>query len=100
MIRTDERLLAAPPVPLSCKHCGAKVLARKSSWQQTSVQWDTEATARCLERRDAQNFAARSGRGVFLACSALADSIVEAVRHGELPVIDATTGHLTPSERR
>jgi hypothetical protein len=96
MIRADDRLLASPPVPVSCAHCGAKVLARKSSWQQTSVQWDTDATARCLERRDAQNLAACSGRGVFLACSALADSIVDAVRHGELPVIDETTVHLMP----
>jgi hypothetical protein len=54
------------------------------------VQWNAEATAGCLERRDAQDLAACSGRAVFLACSALADSIVEAVRVGDLPVVDAT----------
>ena len=52
--------------------CGARVLARKSSWNQTSVQWNAEASARCQERRDAQNLAAHSARGLFLACSALA----------------------------
>ncbi len=89
-IRPDHRLADSPMVPVTCRRCGASVSARKSSWNQTSVQWDAEASARCLERRDAQNLAAYAGRSLFLACSALSDSIVEAVRHGDLPVVDET----------
>jgi hypothetical protein len=89
-IRTDNRYADSPMVPVACRRCGANVLARKSSWNQTSVQWDAEASARCPERRDAENLAAHSGRGVFLACSSLSDSIVDAVRHGDLPVVDET----------
>jgi hypothetical protein len=84
----DNRLADSPMVPVACRRCGACVLARKSSWNQTTVQWNAEASARCLERRDAQNLAAHSTRGLFLACSALGDSIVEAVCHGDLPVVD------------
>jgi hypothetical protein len=88
--RIDNRLSDCPMVSVDCRHCGAHVLARKSSWNQTSVQWDAAASARCLERRDTQNLAAYSERGVFLACSALAKSIADAVRHGDLPVVDET----------
>jgi hypothetical protein len=64
------------------------VKARKSSWNQTSVQWNAEASARCIERRDAENLAAHSDRGLFLACSALSSAILDAVRSGDLPVVD------------
>jgi hypothetical protein len=88
--RIDNRLSDCPMVSVACRHCGAQVMARKSSWNQASVQWNSGATARCLQRRETQNLAAYSGRGVFLACSALAESIVDAVRHGDLPVVDET----------
>ena len=84
----DSRLADFPMVPVVCRRCQACVLARKSSWNQTSVQWNAEASARCSERREAQNLAAHSGRGLFLACSALGESIAEAVRHGDVPVVD------------
>ncbi|HZN83116.1 MAG TPA: ferredoxin [Mycobacterium sp.] len=89
-VRPDNRLADSPMVPVCCRRCGASVLARKSSWNQTSVQWDAEASARCLERREAENLAAYAGRSLFLACSALSDAIIEAVRHGDLPVVDET----------
>ncbi len=77
-------------VPVACRSCGARVLARKSSWNQTSVQWNADATARCAERREADRIADRTDhRGLFLACSALRDSIEAAVRLGELAVVDA-----------
>jgi hypothetical protein len=82
-------------VPVACRRCGCEVLARKSSWNQTSVQWNAAASARCLERRDADDLTAYAGRGVFLACSALRDSIVDAVRHGDLPVVDETAAVTT-----
>ena len=89
-MRGDNRLADSPMVPVQCRRCDACVLARKSSWNQTSVQWNADATARCLERRDADHLAAHSVRGLFLACSALRDAILDAVRRGEMPVVDET----------
>jgi hypothetical protein len=89
-VRPDNRLADSPMVSIGCSRCGAQVLARKSTWNQTSVQWNADASARCLERRDAQNLASHSARGLFLACSALSDTIVGAVRRGDLAVVDET----------
>jgi hypothetical protein len=86
--QTDNRLDDAPMTPVACGRCGAQVLARKSSWNQTSVQWTAEAMARCIERRRAAQLAEHGGRGLFLACSAVGESIVDAVRHGELRIVD------------
>lgn len=80
MIRTDERLLDSPPIQVDCKHCGATVLARKSSWQQTSVQWSADAMARCVERREAPK--------PFLVCSKLRQSIEDAARSGAVSILD------------
>ena len=87
-VREDNRLDEVPMVPVSCRNCGARVLARKSSWNQTSVQWNAEATARCAERAEAQQISAPGSRGVFLACSALSESILDAVRDGDLSIVD------------
>lgn len=53
-VRTDNRLDKMPMAPVACRNCGAQVLARKSSWNQTSVQWNAEATARCAELAEAR----------------------------------------------
>jgi hydrogenase maturation factor HypF (carbamoyltransferase family) len=87
-VRPDNRYADSPMVPVACRRCGAQVLARKSSWNQTSVQWNADATANCLERSDADKVAVYGGRGLFLACSALSESIIDAVRRGELAVVD------------
>jgi hypothetical protein len=87
-VRTDNRLDDMPMVPVACRNCGAQVLARKSSWSQTSVQWNSDASALCAERREADRIAGHH-RGVFLACSALRESIEAAVATGELAVVDA-----------
>ena len=84
----DNRLDEMPMMPVACRTCGARVLARKSTWNQTSVQWNADATARCAERRQAQKMSAHAGRGVFLVCSALGASILDAVRHGDLSIVD------------
>ena len=83
----DNRLDDAPMVPVACLRCGAAVLARKSSLDQTSVQWSAAASAQCLERREAEQISVH-GRGLFLACSALRDSIAAAVRKGALPIVE------------
>ncbi|MGA9489236.1 MAG: ferredoxin [Mycobacterium sp.] len=89
-IQIDNRLSDSPMVQLDCRRCGAQVLVRKGSWNQTSVQWNADASAACLQRRDPDNSGAYSGRGVFLGCSALTDSITGAVDDGDLPVVDET----------
>ncbi|HVQ84344.1 MAG TPA: ferredoxin [Mycobacterium sp.] len=87
-VRQDNRLDEMPMVPVVCRKCGARVLARKSSWNQTSVQWNADATARCAERAEAQQISTPGSRGVFLACSALRESMLEAVRRGDLSIVD------------
>jgi hypothetical protein len=89
-VRHDNRLDEVPMIPVTCRNCGARVLARKSSWNQTSVQWNADATARCAERAEAQKMSAHAGRGVFLMCSELSESIVDAVRRGDLSIVDET----------
>lgn len=89
-VRPDIRLDDAPMVPVTCARCGAGVQARKSSWNQTSVQWTGPALERCEERCTAGQLATSGGRGVFLACSALRESIEDAVRVGTLSVVDDT----------
>lgn len=87
-LREDNRLDEMPMAPVTCRNCGARVLARKSSWNQTSVQWDADASARCIERRDAERLGGHH-RGPFLACDALRESIQFAVATGELAIVDA-----------
>jgi hypothetical protein len=87
-VRDDNRLDEMPMVAVACRDCGARVLARKSSWNQTSVQWNADATARCAQRAEAQKISAPGSRGLFLVCSALGDSIGDAVRRGELSIVD------------
>jgi hypothetical protein len=91
-VRPDNRLDEMPMVPVACRRCGAQVLARKSSWNQTSVQWNADATARCAERAEAQQISAPGSRGVFVSCSVLSASIADAVRRGELCVVDEMAG--------
>ena len=91
-VRTDNRLDEMPMAPLVCRRCAAQVLVRKSTWNQTSVQWNADATARCVERREAQKISAPGGRGLFLMCSALSESILDAVRHGDVCIVDEFVG--------
>ena len=86
-VREDNRLDEMPMVPVECRNCGAHVLARKSTWNQTSVQWNADATARCAERAEPQKISAH-GPDVFLVCFALSESITDAVRHGDLVIVD------------
>ncbi|MCG7606445.1 ferredoxin [Mycolicibacterium sp. (ex Dasyatis americana)] len=87
-VRSDPRLVEMPMMPVSCGRCGAVVLARKSSWQQTSVQWNAAATGLCRQRRDATALAGHSDRGLFLGCDSMRDSVSAAARDGALPVAD------------
>ena len=77
-----------PMTPVACRTCCARLLVRKSSWNQTSVQWDAEATKRCAERRETDRIAGNRHE-LFLAYSALRHSIEDAVTAGELTILQA-----------
>jgi hypothetical protein len=89
-VRADNRLDDAPMVPVDCRRCAATVLVRKSSWAQTSVQWNADALAECAERREAGKLVRYGGRDLFLSCSALREAIVDAARLGSLPMVGET----------
>lgn len=81
--RTDNRLLEEPMRPLRCRTCAAELLVRKSSWHQTSVQWNAEALATCHELGTAPM------PGPSLAgCSQLHEDIQEAATSGDLLVVE------------
>jgi len=91
-VRADDRFANAPMTPVTCRSCGADVLVRKSSWEQTSVQWDARSLARCSERAEILQHPEAADRlglarpGLFLVCARLRDSIESAVGEGALLV--------------
>jgi hypothetical protein len=72
--------------PVDCDSCGNRVLVRKASAAQTSVQWQSDPAASCPE------FAARVAAGEVSAridtCGKLRHSIELAVASGLLEVPD------------
>ncbi|WP_067673835.1 hypothetical protein [Nocardia miyunensis] len=75
-------------LPVRCGQCGAQVLARKSTWAQTSVQWNADATAACVER----HAAAELSRATLRYCTSMRESILTAAQSGDLPVLDPEAG--------
>jgi hypothetical protein len=69
--------------PFHCTSCGASVEVRKSSWDQTSVQWHHDAMVSCLERQRTSPAAGPNGR-VFPGCDTLRREIREAAVRGEI----------------
>nr|WP_085239497.1 ferredoxin [Mycobacterium europaeum] len=92
LVREDERLADMPMMAVACRRCGARVQVRKSSWSQTSVQWTAPALARCQERSAAAQLAPYGRCDLFLSCSALTESITDAVRTGTLRIVDPSGG--------
>lgn len=84
--RPDVRLDDAPMQPVDCGTCGAQVLARKSSWDQMSVQWSTTALDICHERRTTLPPSERPNRNAFAGCGALKEAIRAAAVRGTLDV--------------
>lgn len=84
--RPDVRLETAPMQPVDCATCGATVAARKSSWDQTTLQWTAGALATCAERRTTTAGSQRPNRNAFAGCSALIASIRTAAVAGRLDV--------------
>ncbi|GAA2142666.1 ferredoxin [Actinomadura napierensis] len=77
-IRQDDRLADGPLLPVRCRRCAAEVLVRKSSWEQTSIQWTAEARAACPEL----------AADPHETCPALRSAIQEAALTGAIRVID------------
>lgn len=75
---------------VTCRVCSASVLVRKSSWEQTSVQWTAASLQLCERRREVIESADRAGASpLFLkGCADLRDSIEDAVAHGDVAVLD------------
>ncbi|MGF3139262.1 ferredoxin [Streptomyces diastaticus] len=96
--RFDTRRADGVPMrPLACERCAAEVLVRKSSRQQTSVQWNARATAACAEREAA----GRTGVA-FEGCRSLRDTIREAAVAGRIEIVDersAAAAHQEPGHR-
>ena len=87
-VRPDNRLTDAPMVAVHCRACEAKVLVRKSSWEQTSVQWDAESSRRCHRRPPVGNPGRAADPSQFFAlCPELRTSIQAAVQQGVLPIL-------------
>lgn len=85
-VRPDVRYDDAPLQTASCQSCHAIVQARKSSWEQTSIQWTAEAMDSCLERRASTPGPGTNGR-TFRGCTAMRDSLREAAVRGDLEVV-------------
>ena len=81
-MREDERLRDRPLQQVRCGVCRAAVGVRKSSWEQTTIQWSHESLTGCWERSAADD--AR----LFVGCTALRDAIGEAAVRGELTFPD------------
>ena len=72
--------------PVTCAECGTEVLVKKNSRKHTSVQWTSDAVAGCPQIRE--RVAAGVTGGQVLGCTALKQSIEDAVARGELTVPD------------
>lgn len=95
VVRPDVRLENGPMTAVSCTTCGAGVEARKSSWDQTSIQWSSAALEACVERRASSQRPGPNG-ATFLGCAALNQALREAAVHGDLPVQDTDALRTNP----
>jgi hypothetical protein len=84
IVRADNRLDDGPMHPVGCRSCGAGVLVRKSSWQQTTVQWNESAVATCTGWNPGCSVLGR-----FPVCEEMRASIAQAVVEGVVPVVDS-----------
>ena len=73
--------------PLACGACGARVEVRKSSWDQTSIQWHDDGLQACVERRATTASSGANG-AVFPGCANLRATVREAAVTGALGIVD------------
>ncbi|CAM3268628.1 ferredoxin [Nocardioides dubius] len=94
--RPDVRLDDGPMAPVECSACGACVEVRKSSWDQTSIQWHADALARCEERNNPLPRTERPNRNAFLGCGKLKESVREAAVRGRIEIQDEDPLKINP----
>ncbi len=82
---SDVRLIETPMQSLACGECTARVLVRKSTWQQTSIQWTAEALNACRERAAFSD--AEDSAEPFRGCESLNETIREAASEGTITII-------------
>lgn len=71
---------------VECRTCGTRVLARKNSYKQTSIQWTSDPADTCPVFKEA--ISAGGSTAQHDSCPRLRDSIDHAVAEGLLEVID------------
>jgi hypothetical protein len=79
-LRDRERYLTSGLVSVDCRFCHVAVQVKKLGPGHTSVQWSTEATARCAYFAEIRQSGGDSAR--VRSCPKLADSIKHAVAEG------------------
>jgi hypothetical protein len=99
VIHADDRLADLPMTPVECQRCHATVQVRKSSWQQTSVQWDEAGARTCPERRSSLS-AGGIREADFFTCAGLRESIAQAALSGTIPMAEETFEGSAPREGR
>ncbi|MDF0530709.1 hypothetical protein P0W64_14115 [Tsukamurella sp. 8F] len=67
---------------VECGSCGADVMVRKTSREQTAIQWHSDPATVC----PAFQGRSRSGRPACAGCPRLAESISAAVKLGLIPI--------------
>lgn len=85
--------------PVECRACGSRVQARKSSWDQTTVQWSADALLRCQERQAPGPPSGRPNRDAFPGCGELKASLRAAAVRGSLTVQDGDPFRTNPEEQ-
>lgn len=78
----DDRLMQE----VLCRRCATTVLVRKNTLTQTSIQWLGDAGETCTELAEQRTAGTPSAR--VPGCTALRESIEEAVRDGRLQVLE------------
>jgi hypothetical protein len=80
--RDRERYLNSGLQPVDCRFCHVSVLVKKLGPGHTSVQWNSDAGARCAYFDEVRQSGGQTARSK--ACPKLADSIDHAVAEGVL----------------
>ena len=75
-----------PMRELTCRRCATTALVRKNTLTQTSIQWLADAGETCTEL--AGQRAAGRPTGLVSGCTALRESIQDAVAEGRLTVLE------------
>ena len=78
----DVPISELPMQSVSCTECIARVQVRKSTWQQTSIQWNSEALEACRERPLAGQ--GGSPKEQFVGCETIRAEIREAALQDRL----------------